>query len=148
MKATKIISWALALLGFSACGDDDNGGGMVMYGVPSAQFRLDGSVTDEAGKPVRDIKIAVQDPENDGLGEAVGLTDAYGRYSIATEMFPSQHLEVTAIDIDGSNNGEFETGSQTLEIKPEDYVGGDGWFIGTVYKTADFVLEPKGDEGN
>ena len=61
-----LIGSLLALLGFQSCdpstifdGPDMYGPGPVEYGCPTAVFKFKGEVTDEQGKPVPGIRIAV-----------------------------------------------------------------------------------------
>ncbi len=151
MKPSKIISGLLALLGFgiTAIGC---GGKMYAppppdeYGSPHADFEIKGRVMDEAGEPVEDIKVVIQDDE---WGDpehplAVGITDADGRYDIDGGWFGDDNLTVAVEDIDGDDNGgEFAAQEKKIKIDKGDYVGGKGWFRGKVTKTADFELELK-----
>ena len=49
----------LGLLGFSSC-DIEIGGGMVMYGSPHSDFKAQGTVSDENGKPIEGIRVAIR----------------------------------------------------------------------------------------
>ena len=147
MKASRIITGLLALLGFTGC-HIEIGGGRVEYGTPHATFEVKGRVTDSDGDPVRDIKVVVGDPRGgDGFEYGVGITDASGRYEVTGGWFGGSDLSVVAEDIDGDKNGgDFETESRVLRIDGDDYVGGRGWFRGKVTKKADFELESKSQE--
>jgi putative lipoprotein (rSAM/lipoprotein system) len=147
MNTAKLTAALLALLGFTRCEHI----GTMEYGMPHASFEIKGVVTDEAGEPVRDIKISVRDAAPDrSEGEVgVGITNAYGYYSVDGSWFGGSDLVVAVEDIDGDKNGgEFAPQDRELKIEEEDYVGGEGWNRGTVTKTADFEisLKPSGDE--
>ena len=140
MKPSKIISGLLTLLGFSVatvgCG--------AMYGSPHADFEINGRVVDEAGNPVEDIKVIIQDEEwgDPEYPLAVGITDADGRYDIDGGWFGDDNLTVAVEDIDGDDNGgEFAAQEKEIKIEKGDYVGGDDWYRGKVTKTVDFELE-------
>ncbi|MDR2890310.1 MAG: radical SAM-associated putative lipoprotein [Alistipes sp.] len=141
MKTGKIISGLLALLGFAGC--DDFGEQRDMYGTPHAEFEFKGAVTNEYNAPLRDVKIVVKSGWNDNE-IAVGITDSRGEYDIEFGDMGGSGItfSVVAEDIDGeANGGKFATETETIEIEKEDYVGGDGWYIGKMAKTVDFVLE-------
>jgi putative lipoprotein (rSAM/lipoprotein system) len=150
MKLTKIITGLLALLGFAGCdGSDPWGGGRVEYGTPHASFEIKGRVTDEAGKPIEDIKVIVQDAEwgDPEYPAGVGITDAGGYYNIDGSWFGDDTLAISVEDIDGDKNGgEFAPETLEINIEDENYVGGESWNRGKVTKTADFELELKPQE--
>ena len=52
---TTALSALVGLLGFQACGDDDEE--LEMYGTPYATFQINGRVTDAQGAPVRDARV-------------------------------------------------------------------------------------------
>lgn len=144
MKINKLIAWLLAVSGFTGC--ETIGGGRVMYGTPHATFEVKGVVTDEAGEPVRDIKIVVTDGDKNRYdGElTVGITDGSGNYRMVGSWFGGSDLVVTTEDIDvDKNGGEFEAGVLELKVESGDYVGGEGWNRGSVTKTADLELTLK-----
>ena len=149
MKITgKIIAGLLALIGFAGC---DSNGSQLEYGSPHADFEIKGRVVNEAGDPIRDVKIVVTDADNGGYKGrevGVGITDSRGSYTVSGGWFGHPSLTVSAEDIDGEmNGGEFAEKEQEFDLKPEDYVGGDGnWYDGKVTKTADFTLTLKSQE--
>jgi putative lipoprotein (rSAM/lipoprotein system) len=155
MKTSKLISGLLTLLGFGAAmagcskmyAPPDDGGGMSMYGTPTASFEVKGRVTDDSGDPVRDIKIVVKEDAAYDYEIGVGITDAHGYYSVRGSWSGSNSFNIATEDIDGEKNGgEFATESVEIEIKKEDYIGGEGWNRGKVTKNADFELELKSQE--
>lgn len=66
MKALKIkadsiiksfLAGVISLLGFTSCEDPaepDGGGTICMYGTPTAEYEIKGTVTDEADRPSRE----------------------------------------------------------------------------------------------
>lgn len=49
-----LASGVLVLLGFSACGEEN---GEDEYGTPIVSYTTNGVVTDESGKPIKDIQV-------------------------------------------------------------------------------------------
>jgi putative lipoprotein (rSAM/lipoprotein system) len=153
MKTGRIITGLLALLGFSGCNvffDDDGGGSKLMYGSPRADFEIKGRVTDADGDPVRDIKIVVGSTDSAGYEFGVGITDAHGFYRVTGgDWFGGSDITVAAEDIDGDKNGgDFAAGTVKVEVKGEDYIGGDDdWYMGKFTKTVDFELQLKSEDG-
>ncbi len=103
------------------------GGGMCMYGTPTAYYDVDLTVTDEQGNAISGIKVANQH------GYTETTTDTKGKAVLSTSAFPN-NLELTVEDIDGeANGGEFETVTvkeESLTIKKTKK--GDGaWNSGT-----------------
>jgi putative lipoprotein (rSAM/lipoprotein system) len=143
MKASRIITGLLALLGFSGC---DIIQGRYEYGTPYSLYTIKGRVTDPEGEPVRDIKIVVENIDELWAEEyAVGITDASGSYFVGGEWYGRSPFVVTAEDIDGSKNGgEFAPATMEITIEKGDFVGGDGeWYGGRMTKEVDFTLELK-----
>ncbi len=66
-KLIRGTNWALAgllsLLGFTGCGKDNNGDGeiSVEYGVPSANFKVLGRVTNEQGQPLGGMRVVASE---------------------------------------------------------------------------------------
>lgn len=137
MKTSRLITWALAALGFGAC---DSGDSPAMYGTPYAEYQVSGTVTDQAGEPIEGIRVAVKRVDDTEQELGAGITDAEGEYRVEVNEFPLDEIEVSAVDVDGAANGEFLTETKTVSIADEDYVGGEGFFEGTVTKTVDFEL--------
>ena len=154
MKTGRIIVWLMGLLGFGVTQVSCIMYGPpapAEYGMPHANFEVKGRVVDEDGDPIRDIKIVVTDAGNgghEGSEVGVGLTDSRGSYTVSGSWFGHSPLTVSVEDIDGEENGgEFAEKEQVFNLKPSDYVGGDGWYEGKVTKTADFTLTLKPQEG-
>ncbi len=113
------------------------------YGVPSADFTLEGEVTNESKEPLKDIQIVMRrgwtdnsdsvrwEQYNDTLYSGVD-----GRYYKSYPRdFPLDHCRVIAND----PSGVYE--SDTIDARVS-YSGGDGhWYEGEAQLTADFVLK-------
>ncbi len=134
-----------SLLGFSSC----NKYSPCMYGTPSADFEVGGTVEDEAGNPVEGIRAIVKYkrnmPESEWNGDTL-YTDDKGRYyRDLGSLFPGScdDLKVVFEDIDGEENGgEFE--SKTVVGQKKQVKKGDGsWYSGAFEVTADAVLKKK-----
>ena len=58
-----LLGGVLALLGFGGCNKEeiiDNGGSMLsMYGQPTAVFKMLGTVKNQSGKPVKGIRVVI-----------------------------------------------------------------------------------------
>ena len=76
---TRLLSGALVALGFTACDDENNGDYPddypLEYGSPSVEYRVKGTVTDEAGNPIETFG---------SLSEMRGqhAQSVYGRYGL------------------------------------------------------------------
>lgn len=96
-----LIATLLGLLGFSACSDDEEDEPICMYGTPTADYIVKGTVTDEAGNPIMGINIY----PSGTLTPA--KTDAEGRFKTDTLSYGGPYIFV---DPDGdANGGRFET---------------------------------------
>lgn len=153
----KFLAGLLAALGFSSCspfadheGGDDNGGGMVMYGVIRTSFVVKGKVTDTAGKPIEGIRVVLRPAleeyythtPNDTLYTSSAGTFVTNDWP---EDLPGGYV-VEAKDVDGAENGSYKSAERMINFGPErsDY----GWEEGRMVKTVDFQLkEDKEGEG-
>ena len=125
-----VLTLALSALGLTSC---DKINPPCMYGSPSADFAISGKVTDRENKPIQNIEISTK--------YITTQTDVNGDYLLNIDRGFPNDFEVTFTDIDGSENGSFET-KETLEIFEEsDYVGRDGsWYKGKVTRTTNVTL--------
>lgn len=101
------------------------------YGSPHAKYTVKGKVTDEDGKPIRNIGISILG----GYQAQNILTGESGEFDITTETFSSDQLFVVAEDIDGEENGLFK--SDTVEVifdKSDYYQKGKSWYKGAARK--------------
>ncbi len=121
MKANRLITGLLALLGFSGCGDI--GGGKVMYGPQPVMyspanvgFVVKGTVTDADEKPVENIRVVLklQDDESDESpyrkARDTVYTDNKGGFKTEPRPYIPLPWTLIATDIDGpENGGEFRS---------------------------------------
>ena len=111
-----ILAGLLSLLGFSvtSCGATDE------YGSPYAEYELKGKVTNMNGDPIQGIEL--------NYGGKSPQTQKDGSYDIKFEDSPMGIVRIIAKDIDGPENGSFETDS--IDVKIEGFEGGKSWFHG------------------
>lgn len=95
-----LMAMLFGLLGFSSCSDDEDEP-ICMYGTPTADYIVKGTVTDEAGNPIMGINIY----PSGTLTPA--KTDAEGRFKTDNLSYGGPYIFV---DPDGdANGGRFET---------------------------------------
>ena len=133
-----IGTFVLALLGFSGCGEDGilgPGNMMTAYGTPTGKFRVDVSVTDEQGKPIKDIKVVpvvLHAPNYDIRRSVLDTisTDATGKAFYTYDFWwVSDDVHVIFEDTDGDlNGGTFVKDS--MSVKPVKTKEGKGWYVG------------------
>ncbi|MCL1933909.1 MAG: radical SAM-associated putative lipoprotein [Candidatus Azobacteroides sp.] len=138
----KGTNWALAglisLLGFTGCKDN-----LEEYGSPSADYTVKGAVVNKTtGKPVGGIGIHIGYPGQTTMygtpsttyeSKTYVTTDAKGEFKITTSFFytPNQTLSIYADDIDGEENGLFQS-----EVIQADFSNAEqskkpnGWYQG------------------
>lgn len=112
----RLLSLLLLLLGFGSCGDD-NGGGMVMYGMPPAKYSVKANVLDETNKPIEGIRVSVKTNKYDNHTIGGGLTNAQG---IFEDRVYEPDVNVVCEDVDGEANGVFEKDSVQADISKLD----------------------------
>lgn len=154
MKA-KTTAKLLALLGFStaansceALSEIGGGGGLVMYGSPSASYVFNAEVVDEEGNPIEGIKASVKPTEPTHLSPSDipdAQTDKDGKAQLKLlGIWPQNEFTITMEDIDGADNGgEFESETTTVFIENNDYENKGDWFRGTATKRVKVQLEKK-----
>lgn len=151
MKPLKKISLAmLSVLGVSSC-DSIIGGAICMYGTPTAGYEIKGKVTDESGKPVESIRVAAKyTQKNDGQYSHTNIvtdtvyTDKSGSYKSLVKDFPMDYdVEVKFEDVDGAENGEYETQTVTSDTKSFTHSkkDADEWYKGTYSTTIEAKLK-------
>ena len=142
----------LGLLGFSSC--DKIGWGAKMYGEPYAVFKALGTVSDENGKPIEGIRVAIRQhrhyenssdviyDQNDWYENDTLYTDRQGAYQLTRSVFERpDDVEIVFEDIDGEENGgEFTSAEATPEITRTEK-GDNQWFRGAFEVRADVKLK-------
>lgn len=146
-RYNSILTAGLAALGFTSC--DGLWNSPVEYGSPIVHYQVIGRVTDEAGNPIKGIKVTVADRYNyngsaDGKVDSV-YTDEAGKY--ASKQLRSMTIDevcVVMADVDGdANGGTFANDTvKNKEIVRKQTKKGDGnWDNGTYELTADKKLK-------
>ena len=149
-----LASTALGLLGFSSC--EWLGIGVCMYGEPHADFKAIGTVTDNSGKPVEGIRVAVQQhrhyensesviyDQNDWYDNDTLFTDSNGKYELVRSVFSAPNrVTIVFEDIDGEENGgEFEKAEVNPKVN-QTKKGDKSWYGGAFQVEADARLKKK-----
>ena len=142
-----ILTAIISLLGFSACSGSLSNEQPDMYGTPTADYKAEGSVTDEEGNPIEGIKVKVELRGYYNNSSETKSVYSGGDGQFITPQYRDQEIiSLTAIDIDGGNNGgEFEDKTINLQgIKPTlDKSNADGWYQGVKTYNVDIQLTKK-----
>ena len=149
-----LLGGILALLGFQVCkGILDIG--RCEYGQPHANYKLMGDVKDQAGKPIKGIRVIFAprglDDEYPEYHNDTLYTNAAGHFELAQTKYnwPGQESSFTIVadDVDGEENGSYE--SQTIsgdKITVKQSQRGDGkWYGGDFDIEAQLVLKKKSE---
>lgn len=157
---TRIIKWynmllgaLLGALGFSSCNVILDPFMACEYGQPMADYKLVGKVTDEAGNPLKGIRVVFH--PNAKSAEEDNAWNSDTLYSDASGKFEKERLKydwpddlkqayVKFDDVDGdANGGSFKSAVLPREaLKVDQTKKGDGkWYNGAMTVTADARLE-------
>ena len=149
-----VLTALLSMLGFGCSGEepmDEYGTPIMEYGAPYADFVFKGTVTDEAGTPVKGIKTSLKSVfDNENEHYVFGLdsveTDVSGSYQLKYVGMQDRSLKVIVEDIDGeANGGEFL--SDTLDIDYKKAVqtkkSDENWYEGAYEISQDIKLKKK-----
>ena len=154
MKAQifKLANWlimsVISLLGFSACSIIGNQ--TEMYGTPTSDYKANGCVTDEDGKPIKgiEVKVLLTDWRQESATANGGVV--YSRMDGTFETIKYNDDErlysLTITDVDGAENGgEFETKVIDLtKMKPNlDNTNAKGWYRGVYVYNVEIQLTKK-----
>lgn len=117
-----LLSGTLALLGFAGCSNITDAPDL--YGTPSVDYKVLGTVTDEQGKPLKDIQVIVKNPNGWSYYD-----DNTSRESLPPQVIP----DTLYTDKDGkfiSNNVHAISVSKfTVEIQDIDGEANGGEFL-------------------
>lgn len=150
----RLCAAVLALLGFASC--DYIIDGPVEYGCPNMDYKISGTVTDEAGAAIEGIRVVIPNVDYDYdrncyVGDTL-FTDRKGYYVSPqhNDMSPA-HDGMLFEDVDGEKNGKFLsltlTPEQVRNAPNKQVKKGDGhWYDGGFEYTVDVKLSsPKKD---
>jgi putative lipoprotein (rSAM/lipoprotein system) len=103
-----VLTALLTLLGYG-CSSSSDDSDVEMYGVLASYYVIQGSVTDEAGKPIQGIKTSLKHviKELNYVVECYDSvqTDVAGQYQLEFSGFHDPNLKLIVEDIDGDANG-------------------------------------------
>ncbi|MDE5794611.1 MAG: radical SAM-associated putative lipoprotein [Muribaculaceae bacterium] len=132
---TSICSALLSLLGFSCSSPTED-----MYGTPTGDFEIKGSVTSEEGKAVADAEIRVtsSDAPSERFSFTTVATDAEGQYIAIGESYANREVKMVCIP----SSPELEADSVIVKLNyNKDHAS--SWYEGEAKETVDFKLKPK-----
>ena len=147
-----LIGGILTLLGFSGCNAIHNIiDPPAEYGMPHANFKLLGDVSDTKGKPIKGIRVIFApygNPSQEHWENDTLYTDDKGHFELAQARFMfgwvDDNITFLAEDIDGKDNGSFKS----KEVVGKDNVtvtklkDGDGrWYEGDFEISTKITLE-------
>lgn len=142
-----LIGGLLALLGFSSC---DGIGPKCEYGTPNADYKVLGTVTDEAGNPLKGIQVAKEETAKgrDYTLRDTVYTDEGGKYLFEDNASPAERaVNMTFNDIDGAaNGGEFESMTVKDVAYEQTKKGSGNWYDGEFMTTVNAELRKKDDK--
>lgn len=149
-----LYTTVIALLGFAGCSDDP--GSMAdMYGVPTADYKYMGTVTDEEGNPIKGINVVFQKHSYGDVAPEVFRieTDKDGRYStdyLKWSLSSEGIYQALYTDVDGEENGgHFEDRIiETYKMDKHKTGEGNSWYKGKFELTTEVKLEAKPAEDN
>ena len=159
-KLIRGTNWALAgllsLLGFTGCGKDDNGGGeiSVEYGVPSANFKVLGRVTNEQGQPLGGMRVVASEvttiwskgPEQcySGLLRDTVYTASDGSFDREYSVFPADSVYILMKIEDTAEPSVYDSDSVKVGFAKGDLKdGGKHWYRGAAEKKVNVKLKAK-----
>ena len=147
-----VLTTLLTMLGYGCTKEEpmDMYGVMVEYGVPSANYIVKGTVTDEGGTPIQGIKTSVKSIPDEAPQYTQGLdsvqTDNAGKFQLKASWYAGiPDLKLIVEDVDGeANGGEFLSDTIRIdELKRQKLEDGDGWYEGKFELNADVKLKKK-----
>lgn len=136
---SKILSFFLVLLGFSACDSDNGGDGPVCeYGSPTAKFIVKGKVVNkEDQKSIEGLKVAIGEVYiyDNGKNKITFYHDSIqtntnGEFDISIVHNPQPQKFVIKYE-DAKNQGtEFGLTTDTVRFEKPDFTNGSSWYKG------------------
>ena len=145
-----VLTALLAMLGYGCEEPMDEYGTPVEYGVPSADYIVRGTVTDESGNPIQGIKTTLKAIPDEAPEYTQGIdsinTDAAGKFELQTRWYAGiPDLKLIAEDIDGeAGGGAFQSDPVLLgDLQMQNVEDGQGWYEGKFELKADIRLKKK-----
>lgn len=141
----KLIAWLLTLVGgMQACEITEP---RVEYGMPTADYVIKGSVTDQATKkPIGNINV-ISKSRYSPYGNDTVKTNANGEYEFEYNRILTDQFAIFAEDVDGdANGGTFAPDS--IKFTPSEMKRtkkGKNWYDGAFEKEVNFTLKQKTD---
>jgi putative lipoprotein (rSAM/lipoprotein system) len=107
------------------------------YGTPSAKFKVTGTVKSEANTAISNIRVVMQ--------YDTAYTDINGVYHTEMEGFPEdQTFAMKFDDVDGSQNGSFQSVDTSVTFTDPEFIHGDGsWYEGETTEELNIKLKPE-----
>ncbi len=106
----KFIAFIFSILGFSGCNDDYIGNETCLYGSPNVDYKVKISVTDEDNAPISDIQATFyQYADIDYSKDTLYSNKNGGINGIIKHYSTEGELKIKLEDVDGEENGEFES---------------------------------------
>ncbi|MFC2104111.1 radical SAM-associated putative lipoprotein [Bacteroidota bacterium] len=129
----KLILVLLALLGFS-CDPDD---GYVEYGMPNADFKVQGTIIDVSTlQKLSGIEVV--------MDYDTAYSDVDGNYEVKVNAWPeSETFVVTFKDIDEAANGLYLEADTIVDFTDVEFINGSSpWYYGEKSKEINIKLSP------
>ncbi len=137
----RLASGLLVLLGFSAASCDGSEK-LVMYGTPTANYKIKGKVVDSAaptvGIPGIRIILKAKSYRPDTLYSA---SDGTFLYQAVRDLGPTSELPVRLEDVDGAANGSYQTRELDLEFEAADRSRTGDWVTTVTKNDVLFTLD-------
>lgn len=143
---SRLCAVCISVLGFSCSSPDEPDNTLCMYGMPTGDFEIKGSVKTEDGKPIQQAEVRVTYPEADsGLYSFCSTqTDKKGEYKIQERGWsPELNLKVVCIPKDSAL--EADSIIVKMDYKQDGiHYDKDAWmYVGFADATVNFNLKRK-----
>lgn len=151
LKDFNFLKWLCSIvmiaMGFVACSEDESDDIPVMYGTPTSDYKISGTVQTEKGKPIEGINVIFQG-RNGGKPKDVLIieTDEDGKFSTEyINSFDTDIYYLKFVDVDGAENGgEFEEKTISVyDMQRTQVEKGEGWYRGKLEYYDDIELDLK-----
>lgn len=137
-KYNYLIAFILSVLGVGyACSSSGcmYGSPAEDYGVPTATFKVHGTVTSSDDVKISNIRVVMQSDTD--------YTDVNGVYEVETYDFAgNQHFLLKFEDIDGGANGQYQSKDSLFDFIDPHFINGDGhWYEGETSEEVNIKLK-------